>query len=69
MSCNLCMIFHDGILKGECKCKNCTCYSEWLYEKNVEINKPIRTCVGCLEPLNNKDCCTNPECPINGAQD
>ena len=31
--------------------------------------KSIRTCVGCLEPLNNNDCCSNPNCPINGAQD
>jgi len=27
------------------------------------------SCIGCLKPLNRFDCCFNPICPINGAQD
>lgn len=68
MSCKNCLIFHDGILKGECKCEECDCYNIWLFQKNVGINKPIRTCVGCLEPLDD-GCCINSNCPINGVQD
>lgn len=40
MPCKECHIFHDGVLKGECRCKICTCNDEWIFNKNRDINKP-----------------------------
>ncbi len=42
MTCKNCLIFHDGVLKGECVCKECDCYSKWLWQKNFELNRPMK---------------------------
>lgn len=36
IGCKECILFHDGILKGECECKNCQCFL-------FKINQPIRS--------------------------
>lgn len=36
MVCKDCVIFHDGVLKGECRCSWCICRELWLRE----LNKP-----------------------------
>lgn len=43
MVCHSCEIFHTGILKGECRCKDCNCWKDWVFERNVQLNKPQRT--------------------------
>ena len=62
-------------------CEKCEC-GHWDYEHTIftadkkrycsnckcQNFKPIRTCVGCLQLLDKRNYCINPNCPINGAQ-
>ena len=41
MPCKDCLIFHDGILKGECRCNNCNCNKQRIWQINKELNTPI----------------------------
>ena len=33
MVCESCIILHDGILKGECRCPHCGCNEIWVNKK------------------------------------
>ena len=37
MTCDDCYLFHDGVLKGECRCNKCDC----LWNYNQKLNEPI----------------------------
>ena len=51
MPCKDCLIFHDGVLKGECRCALCDCYFVYRWNKNWEINNPITKIINGDEEL------------------
>lgn len=40
MVCKDCLIFHDGVLKGECNCTKCECNKFRIWTINRELNRP-----------------------------